>query len=192
MSIARKEELFCANVLKSTFLSDTTLIAGDSEECHLPDLQTPTCEYGIEVTQLEKEKDFLPISHLREDDELFHAKDWVKQEYYSGLEKKHKKLNSGNYAGISGNVDLCICAIRRATTVFYPHLILYLYKKICEKQGGQEFQKIFYISSQSVFVIYPQNVTKITALEANGIIYDFRIEGDNYIQEKKYEINDFL
>ena len=191
MSKERKEELFCAKVLESTFLSGITLSIGDSEKEHLPDLYTSAREYGIEVTQLEKQKDFIPMLITAEDDELFHSTDWLKTEYFDGLKKKHKKLNNDNYSGISGDVDLCVCAIRRAHRVFNPMLILYLYKDICKQNSNKKFKKIFYISSKSVFLIVPDKVSKIIPIKSGETIYHFKIEGSGYVHEWKYEINDF-
>ena len=192
MSSARKEELFCAKVLESTLLSNITLSIGDSEKDHLPDLYTANHEYGLEVIQLEKQKDFRPVSNPSEDNELFHSIDWVTQEYFNGLKKKHEKLNSGRYSGIHGDVDLCVCAIKRATTIFYPKLILYLYRDICDKYQGKKFKKIFFISSTNVFVIHPDKISKIAPVKTNKIIYDFEIEGNDYLQKQEYEINDFF
>ena len=66
-----------------------------------------------------------------------------------------------------------------------------LYKEICNKNDGRFFDRIFFISSTIVYVMYPNRVTDITPLTSKGIIYDFHIEGSNYIEEKKYQICEF-
>lgn len=120
-----------------------------------------------------------------------HKVDWMKENYEEQIIKKLNKLNNGNYSGITGDIGLCISIIHRHKDEYDAKLILFVYINIIERYN-KYFDKVYVITSSSIFLFNPDNVKKITPIYNGDCIVDFEIIEKDYIKEIRYDYTNII
>ena len=120
-----------------------------------------------------------------------HKIDWMKDIYENEIRQKLIKLNKGNYSGITGKVDLCISIVHRLKDEYDAKLILFVYISIVRK-FSKFFDKIYVITSSSIFILNPNNIKNIQPICESNCITNFDVTGDGYIKEIKYNYGDIV
>lgn len=226
---AKRPEIICYIAINEYYFNDDTLIVWDeaNKKLKLPDIYNTNYTYGIEVVQLEKDRDFktnrvwklyekyngdydkiksdcdslYPNEYmLKEDNGLLcafstnggaHSIDWMKDIYKDEIDKKLTKLNNGNYSSINGSVSLCISILQRHKQLYDVNLILYQYFEVV-KNHEKGFDKIFVLTSDKMYILKPENVKTIQPKFEQNCIFDFDIDGKEYIVELDYDYNDVI
>ena len=120
-----------------------------------------------------------------------HKVDWMKENYEEQIIKKLNKLNNCNYSGITGDIGLCISIIHRHKDEYDAKLILFVYINIIERYN-KYFDKVYVITSSSIFLFNPDNVKKITPIYNGDCIVDFEIIEKDYIKEIRYDYTNII
>lgn len=117
-----------------------------------------------------------------------HSIDWMKEIYSKNLNNKLRKLNAGNYSGITKNIELCVSIIHRRKSLYDVLFILYLYLESA-KQYENKFNKIIVITSTKLYVLEPHKVTNIHPIVYQGVICDFMVTGTDYLKTFDFDYN---
>lgn len=120
-----------------------------------------------------------------------HSKDWMKDIYRGEIRKKLKKLHEGYYAGITGEMDLCVSIIQRSKDEYDAKLVLYQYFELFNKYN-KGFNKIFVITSSNIFIFELEKIKGISPIYYQDCIVDFNILGENYCLKLNYDYNDVI
>ena len=121
-----------------------------------------------------------------------HNVDWMKEEYSKVCANKSKKLNKGNYCGITKCISLCVVMLERKKDIYDAELVLWSYLNSI-KPNQRKFDKIFIINSDSLIIYTPSNIDKVDAIRVqNNIIVDFQITGTDYVKEISYDYNEII
>ena len=115
-----------------------------------------------------------------------HSSDWMKDIYKEEIDKKLTKLNNGNYSSINGSISLCTSILQRSKELYDVNLILYQYFEVV-KNHEKGFDKIFVLTSNKMYILKPENVKNIQPRFEKNCIFDFDIDGKEYIVELDYD-----
>lgn len=121
-----------------------------------------------------------------------HRRDWMKEEYIENCANKSKKLNEGNYSGISKSISLCVVMLERSQAIYDAELVLWSYLNHLEP-NQKKFDNLFVINYTSLIVFKLSNIERIDAnVTENNTIIDFQITGTDYVNIIKYNYHEII
>lgn len=92
--------------------------------------------------------------------DLGHSAYYSKRLFFTIINKKLEKLNSGNYSKIDGEIDLAIISVFRTRSDKHAREIFHEYKKI-KSYYKQSFNKIFVLFTDAFYVIEENKIEKV-------------------------------
>lgn len=92
--------------------------------------------------------------------DLGHSAYYSKRLFFTIINKKLEKLNSGNYNEIKGEIDLAIISVFRSRSDKHARDILSEYQKI-KGYYKQNFNKIFVLFTDTFYIIDHEKIDKI-------------------------------
>lgn len=97
--------------------------------------------------------------------DLGHSAYYSKRLFFTIINKKLAKLNSGNYDHINGEIDLAIISVFRGRSDRHAREIMYEYEKI-KDYYKLHFKRIFVLFTNAFYIIDDNKISKIEITDA--------------------------